>query len=196
MLINLSRSPPEKILERPPTTPSEIASFWTSLPSEFSLPSVGGRGMDIFWNYTIVFFNLTSLFTPAMQNLESYGPDRQFYCFTSNGRTLSEIIQRSGQNTIIHLFVLFIVELPRAKRARRSPIAKIHWQPRKARKFDYDVAYARTTVRTLITCKPMPNVRLFWRESVWPAESCLDETTKESIKMKTVSGKCFCIRVV
>ena len=150
MFINLSRSPPEKkILEKPPTTPSEIASFWTSLPSEFSLPSVGGRGMDIFWNYTIVFFNLTSLFTPAMQNSEFYGPDRQFYCFTSNGRTL-EIIQRSGPNA-------------NAKRARRSPIAKIHWQPRKARKFDYDVAYARTTVRTPITCKPMPNVRLLWR---------------------------------
>ena len=40
----------------------------------------------------------------------------------------------------------------------------------------------------------MPNVRLFWRESVWPPASCEAETTKESIKTK--SGKCFCIRVV
>ena len=58
------------------------------------------------------------------------------------------------------------------------------------RKFGYDVAYARTTVRTPTTCKPMPNVRLFWRESVWPPASCEAETTKESIKTKTESGKC------
>ena len=42
----------------------------------------------------------------------------------------------------------------------------------------------------------MPNVRLFWRESVWPPASCEAETTKESIKTKTESGKYFCIRVV
>ena len=42
----------------------------------------------------------------------------------------------------------------------------------------------------------MPNVRLFWRESVWPPASCEAETTKESVKTKTGSGKCFCIRVV
>ena len=49
----------------------------------------------------------------------------------------------------------------------------------------------RTTVPTPTTCKPMPNVRLFWRESVWPPASCEADTTKESIK----SRKCFCIRV-
>ena len=65
----------------------------------------------------------------------------------------------------------------------------------KARKFGYDVAYARTTVRAPTTCKPMPNVRLFWRESVWPPASCEADTTKESIKTRTESGKCFCIRV-
>ena len=52
------------------------------------------------------------------------------------------------------------------------------------------------TVRTPTTCKPMPNVRLFWRESVWPPASCEAETTKESIQTKTESGKCCCIRVV
>ena len=41
----------------------------------------------------------------------------------------------------------------------------------------------------------MPNVRLFWRESVWPLASCESETTKESIKTKVESGKGFCIRV-
>ena len=51
------------------------------------------------------------------------------------------------------------------------------------------------TVRTPTSCKPMPNVRLFWQESVWPPASCEVETTKESIKTKTESGKCFCIRV-
>ena len=30
----------------------------------------------------------------------------------------------------------------------------------KARKFDYDVVYARTTVRTHTSCKPMPDVKL------------------------------------
>ena len=39
----------------------------------------------------------------------------------------------------------------------------------------------------------MPNVRLFWQESVWPPASCEAETTKESIKTKTESGNCFCI---
>jgi len=43
--------PPEKDLKKPPPTPSEIASFWTPLPSEFPLPSVEGD-MDIFWNFT------------------------------------------------------------------------------------------------------------------------------------------------
>ena len=40
----------------------------------------------------------------------------------------------------------------------------------------------------------MPNVRLFWRESVWPPASCEADTTKESINTKTESGKCSCIR--
>ena len=31
---------------------------------------------------------------------------------------------------------------------------------------------------------------------IWPPASCEAETTKESIKTKTESGKCFCIRVV
>ena len=43
----------------------------------------------------------------------------------------------------------------------------------------------RPTVRTPTACKPMPNVRLFWRESVWPPESCKAEIIKESIKTKT-----------
>ena len=54
----------------------------------------------------------------------------------------------------------------------------------------------QTTVRTLTTCKLMPNVRLFWRKSAWPAGSCEAETTKESIETKTESGNCFCIPVV
>ena len=66
----------------------------------------------------------------------------------------------------------------------------------KARKLGYDVAYARTTVRTPTTCKPMPNVRLFWQESLRPPACCEAEPTKESIKTKTESGNCFCIRVV
>ena len=41
--------------------------------------------------------------------------------------------------------------------------------PCKKENFGYDLAYARTpTVRTPTTCKPMSNVRLFWRESVHP----------------------------
>ena len=36
----------------------------------------------------------------------------------------------------------------------------------------------------------MPNVSLFW-----PPGSCEADTTKESIKTTTESGKCFCIRV-
>ena len=52
----------------------------------------------------------------------------------------------------------------------------------------------RTTVLTPTTCKPMPNVWLFWRERVWPTASCEAETTKESVKTKTESGKCFCIK--
>ena len=42
----------------------------------------------------------------------------------------------------------------------------------------------------------MPNVRLFWIENVWPPASRKAETTKESVKMRTEGGKCFCIRVV
>ena len=49
------------------------------------------------------------------------------------------------------------------------------------------------TVRTPSSCKPMLNVRLFWRESVWQPASCEAETTKESVKTKTESGRCFCI---
>ena len=36
-----------------------------------------------------------------------------------------------------------LAELPRAKRAWRSPLANINWSPMKARKFGYDVAYER-----------------------------------------------------
>ena len=50
------------------------------------------------------------------------------------------------------------------------------------------------TVLTPTTCKPMSNVWLFWRESVWPPASCEAETTKESVKTKTESGKFFCIK--
>ena len=39
-------------LEKPPPAPTEISSFWTPLPSKFLLSSAGG--MDIFWNYTIL----------------------------------------------------------------------------------------------------------------------------------------------
>ena len=46
----------------------------------------------------------------------------------------------------------------------------------KARKFGYDVAYDRPSPTS---CKPMPTVRLYWRERVWPPASC-EETTKES----------------
>ena len=65
----------------------------------------------------------------------------------------------------------------------------------KARKFGYDVAYARLSVHTS-SCKPLLNVSLFWRESERQPTSCEAETTKESIKTKTESGKFFCIRVV
>ena len=65
----------------------------------------------------------------------------------------------------------------------------------KARKFGYDVAYARLSVHTS-SCKPILNVSLFWRESERQPTSCEAETTKESIKTKTESGKFFCIRVV
>jgi len=37
----------------------------------------------------------------------------------------------------------------------------------------------------------MPNVRLFWLESVWPPSPCEAETTKEQIKTKTESWKLF-----
>ena len=46
----------------------------------------------------------------------------------------------------------------------------------KARKFGYDVAYASPSVHT--SCKRMPDVRLFWRESVWLPASFEEETTK------------------
>ena len=39
-------------------------------------------------------------------------------------------------------------------------------------------------MRTSTSCKPMPNVRLFLRESVWPPASFEAETTKESTKTK------------
>ena len=55
--------------------------------------------------------------------------------------------------------------------------------------------YARPSVHTS-SCKPKLNVSLFWRESVRPPTSCEAETTKESIKTKTESGKFFCVRVV
>ena len=55
--------------------------------------------------------------------------------------------------------------------------------------------YARPSVHTS-SCKPKVNVSLFWRESVRPPSSCEAETTTESIKTKTESGKFFCIRVV
>ena len=76
-----------------------------------------------------------------------------------------------------------------------APLLRTDWLPMKARKFRYDVAYAQTTVCTPTTCKAMPNVRLFWWESVWPPVSRETETTKESsMKTKTESRKC--IRVV
>ena len=65
----------------------------------------------------------------------------------------------------------------------------------KARKFGYEVAYAHLSVHTS-SCKPMLNVSLFWRESERQPTSCGAETTKESIKTKTESGKFFCIRLV
>ena len=43
----------EKKTRKATPTPSETASFWTLLLSEFSLPSVGRVWMDIFLNYTI-----------------------------------------------------------------------------------------------------------------------------------------------
>ena len=44
--------------------------------------------------------------------------------------------------------------------SRRSPIAKRNWKPMKARKFGYDVAYARLLTRVHTTCKPMSKVTL------------------------------------
>ena len=52
-----------------------------------------------------------------------------------------------------------IAELP-PPLSRRSPIAKRNWKPMKARKFDYDVAYARPPTRVHTTCKPMSKVTL------------------------------------
>ena len=52
-----------------------------------------------------------------------------------------------------------IAELPPAL-SRRSPIAKRNWKPMKARKFGYDVAYARPPTRVHTTCKLMPKVTL------------------------------------
>ena len=52
-----------------------------------------------------------------------------------------------------------IAELPPAL-SRRSPIAKRNWKPMKARKFGYDVAYARLLTRVRTTCKPMSKVTL------------------------------------
>ena len=77
----------------------------------------------------------------------------------------------------------------RVKRGRRSPIAKINWKPMKARKFGYDVAYACPPVRTHTSCNSMPNVRLFWRESVWPPASCEAETTEESVPSEILLKK-------
>ena len=77
----------------------------------------------------------------------------------------------------------------RVKRGRQSPIAKINWKPMKARKFGYDVAYACPPVRTHTSCNSMPNVRLFWRESVWPPASCEAETTKESVPSEILLKK-------
>ena len=77
----------------------------------------------------------------------------------------------------------------RVKRGRRSPIAKINWKPMKTRKFGYDVAYACPPVRTHTSCNSMPDVRLFWRESVWPPASCEAETTKESVPSEILLKK-------
>ena len=77
----------------------------------------------------------------------------------------------------------------RVKRGRRSPIAKINWKPMKARKFGYDVACACPPVRTHTSCNSMPNVRLCWRESVWPPASCEAETTKESVPFEILLKK-------
>ena len=52
-----------------------------------------------------------------------------------------------------------IAELPPAL-SRRSPIAKRSSKTMKARKFGYDVAYARLPTRVRTTCKPMSKVAL------------------------------------
>ena len=57
----------------------------------------------------------------------------------------------------------------------------------KARKFGYDVAYARPSVHT--SCKRMPDVRLFLRESVWLPASFEEETTKESGTCQKLAGR-------
>ena len=57
----------------------------------------------------------------------------------------------------------------------------------KARKFGHDVAYARPSVHT--SCKRMPDVRLFWRESVWLPAYCEAETTKESGIGQKLAGR-------
>ena len=55
--------PLEKILYRQPLhhPPQKLPRFGPPLPSEVPLPSVGrggGGGMDIFWNYTFLYFLL------------------------------------------------------------------------------------------------------------------------------------------
>ena len=47
--------PLEKNLCKQPPSHSEIASFWTPLPLGISVALRGGGGMDIFWNYTLLF---------------------------------------------------------------------------------------------------------------------------------------------
>ena len=78
----------------------------------------------------------------------------------------------------------------RAKRASRAP-----WVRKFAKQKIWLWRSVRTTVRAPTRCKSKPNVWFFWRESVWPPASCEADTTKESIKTKTESGNCFCIRV-
>ena len=63
----------------------------------------------------------------------------------------------------------FIVDLVHVKRASRAPWVRIF---RKLSIQENLVTTWRMNNRAPTTCKPMPNVRLFWRESIWPPASC------------------------
>ena len=100
-----------------------------------------------------------------------------------------------------------IAELSRAKRRTMGKIMWLSTHPRNVVNHVTVCQSARPPVRphhrhTNINelnqqvWRPKCNPRLFWREIGWPPASCKAETTKESIKTKTESGNCFCIRVV